>query len=267
MALRTAFTPVPARGRTQKGSQSDGTKISHKVKPDSCANCQKGPEIVHVALIFQGANDRRLLALTIDDGPSSGSEDPAGGTGALLDVLENLATPATLFLIGERVAAHPGMAARAVAAGHEVGNHLWRDQWSLWLDEDAFFAQLEATAAAIQADLRNAGQSPTPLRWFRPSGGWPTPRMLRRAESRGYRTVLGSIWPCDGVPLPLLPSQTRLAWQKMAVERFAHPGGIVVLHDTPAANPLTRATLKAVVPKLREEGYAFVTLSGLLGTG
>ena len=218
-----------------------------------------------MALIFQGPSDRRLLALTIDDGPCSGGEDPAGGTGALLDVLGELAIPATLFLIGERVAAHRGMAARAVAAGHELGNHLWRDQWSLWQSKDAFIAQLEATAAAIQADLRNAGQSPAPLRWFRPGGGWPTPRMLRWAESRGYRTVLGTIWPGDGLPIPLLSSEARLALQEKFVERCAHPGGIIVLHDTPAANPLTRATLKAAVPKLREEGYSFVTLSGMLG--
>jgi peptidoglycan/xylan/chitin deacetylase (PgdA/CDA1 family) len=218
-----------------------------------------------MALIFKGSSDCRLLALTIDDGPCPGSEDPGGGTLALLDVLQGLAIPATLFLIGERVAAHPGVAARAVAAGHELGNHLWRDQWSLWLSEDAFSAQLGATAAAIQADLRNAGQSPTPLRWFRPGGGWPTPRMLRWAERRGYRTVLGSIWPCDGLPIPLLPSEARLALQETFVERYAHPGGIIVLHDTPAANPLTRATLQAVVPKLREEGYSFVTLSALLG--
>jgi peptidoglycan/xylan/chitin deacetylase (PgdA/CDA1 family) len=51
------------------------------------------------------------------------------------------------------------------------------------------------------------------------------------------------------------------------VERFAHPGGIVVLHDTTQANPATRRTLQAVVPELQQKGFSFVTLTTLLGPG
>jgi peptidoglycan/xylan/chitin deacetylase (PgdA/CDA1 family) len=215
-------------------------------------------------LIFKGSSEQRVLALTLDDVPSSGAEQPGEGTMALLDLLGELQIPATLFCIGERVKAHPGMAARAVAEGHELGNHMWRDQWSVLLSEQAFVDQLEDTAAAIQADVRQAGLPATPLRWFRPSGGWPTPQMLRWVESRGYRTVLGSIWPFDGLSIPLISAEQRLELQQAFVTRFAHPGGIIVLHDTLEANPLTRQTLREVVPRLREEGYRFETLSGLL---
>jgi peptidoglycan/xylan/chitin deacetylase (PgdA/CDA1 family) len=216
-------------------------------------------------LIFKGSSQRRVLALTIDDAPSSGREDPTGGTAALLDLLGELKIPATFFCIGERVRAHRGMAARAVAEGHELGNHMWRDQWSVLLSEDAFHQQLELTEEVIQADLRQAGQPATPLKWFRPSGGWPTPQMVGWAQNRGYRTVLGSIWPFDGLKVPLLSAEKRLELQEAFVERFAHPGGILVMHDTPEANPLTRETLRTVVPRLKEEGYGFVTLSALLG--
>lgn len=216
-------------------------------------------------LIFRGSDARRLLALSIDDGPSSGREEPGEGTAALLDLLAGLGIPATLFCIGERLRAHPGMAARAVAEGHELGNHMWRDQWSLFLGEQDFRRQLQLSAKAIQADLRKAGQDPVPLRWFRPGGGWPTPRMLRWAESCGYRTVLGSIWPFDGLPIPLLPAKDRLALQQRFVLRFAHPGGILVLHDTTQARSLTCATLRTVAPRLQAQGYRFVTLSQLLG--
>jgi peptidoglycan/xylan/chitin deacetylase (PgdA/CDA1 family) len=180
---------------------------------------------------------------------------------ALLDLLEELAIPATLFAIGERVRRHPGMAARAAAGGHELGNHMDRDQWSILLGREAFLRQLDATTAAISADLAAAGQTAR-LRWFRPGGGWFHPPMLRWVHSRGYRTALGSIWPLDG--LGLAPPEPAQRW---FIQRIAHPGGILVLHDTEAANPATRRTLQAVVPALQRRGFSFVTLSTLLGAG
>ena len=180
---------------------------------------------------------------------------------ALLDLLGELAIPATFFCIGERVRDHPGMAARAVAAGHELGNHMEGDQWSITLGQEDFLQQLEATALAIKNDLAAANQS-APLRWFRPSGGWFHPPMVEWARSRGYRTVLGSIWPLDG--LGIAPPEPAQRW---IVERFAHPGGIVVVHDTTQANPATRRTLQAVVPELQQKGFSFVTLTTLLGPG
>jgi len=212
-------------------------------------------------VIFKGPSDRKVHALTIDDFPSSGIEASGSGTMALLDLLDELAIPATFFAIGERVCEHPGMAARAVAAGHELGNHMWRDQWSFSLPQEAFLKQLDDTAAAIKQDLAAAGLT-APLRWFRPSGGWPHPPMLAWARSRGFQTVLGSIWPLDG--LGIAPPEPAQCW---FVEQFAHPGGIVILHDSKAANAATRRTLMQEVPVLQRSGFSFVTLSTLLGQG
>jgi peptidoglycan/xylan/chitin deacetylase (PgdA/CDA1 family) len=202
-----------------------------------------------------------LGIVAADDFPSSGTDQPGTGSMALLDLLGELAIPATFFCIGERVRDHPGMAARAVAGGHELGNHMWSEKWSFPLGREAFLQQLDHTSAAIKGDLAAAGQT-APLRWFRPSGGWFHPSMLAWARSRGYRTVLGSIWPLDG--LGLAPPEPAQRW---IVERFAHPGGIVVLHDTEEANPATRHTLQAVVPELQQRGFSFVTLSMLLAQG
>lgn len=168
-----------------------------------------------------------MLALTIDDFPSSGIEESGSGTVALLDLLDELAIPASFFAIGERVCEHPGMAARAVAAGHELGNHMWRDQWSFSLPKAAFLRQLDDTSAASS-----------------------------------FQTVLGSIWPLDG--LGMAPPEQAQRW---FVEQFAHPGGIVILHDSKDSNPATRRTLRQDVPDLQQKGFSFVTLSALLGQG
>ena len=74
--------------------------------------------------------------------------------------------------------------------------------------------------------------------------------------------MLGSLWPLDG--LGVAPPQRLQHW---FLERLAHPGGIVVLHDTEAANPATRQTLQVVVPVLQQKGFTFVTLSTLLAPG
>lgn len=211
-------------------------------------------------LIWRGPRDRRLLVLTIDDAPNP----EADGTLALLDLLRELQVPATFFLIGERVEACPGIAAAVAAAGHELGNHLWRDHWSVLLGQRGFVAELDATDKQLQAALRSAGR-PDSLRWFRPAGGWCHPWMWAWAWERGYRGVLGSLWPFDGLECPLISRRRwRQAFQSWWIRRFVHPGAILVLHDTPAANAATQATLRAVVPQLRQRGYRFVGLSELL---
>jgi peptidoglycan/xylan/chitin deacetylase (PgdA/CDA1 family) len=216
-------------------------------------------------LVFKGSGDSRLLALTIDDFPSSGLGDTDTGSSALLDLLKDLKIPATFFCIGTNVSDHPGMVTRAVNEGHELGNHMARDQWSVLLTKEQFIDQLQFTAIKIMHELEGSSLTAiTPLKWFRPSGGWPTPQMLVWAETLGYRTVLGSIWPFDGLSIPLLSKKVRTKLQEEFIERFAHPGGIIVMHDTDQFNPLTRETLKVVVPQLKAEGYTFVRLSELL---
>ncbi|MFY9822567.1 MAG: polysaccharide deacetylase family protein [Thermoanaerobaculia bacterium] len=60
---------------------------------------------------------RREVALTFDDGP-----DP-DVTPRVLDLLDRHGARATFFCIGERVRAHPGIAAEIVRRGHRVENH------------------------------------------------------------------------------------------------------------------------------------------------
>lgn len=214
-------------------------------------------------LIFKGPSDSRLLALTIDDFPSSGLDETDTGSMALLDLLGELQIPATFFCIGKNVSDHPGLVARAVNEGHELGNHMARDQWSVLLNKEQFFDQAQYTSIEIMKDLEKSRIPSLTLKWIRPSGGWPTPRMLDWAATLGYRTVLGSIWPFDGLSLPL-PDEKRIALQQEFIERFVHPGGIIVMHDTDKFNPLTRETLRVVVPQLKTKGYTFVRLSQLL---
>ena len=57
--------------------------------------------------------------MTFDDGPSPGN------TTRLLDILKQRNIKVTFFMIGPNVVAHPEIARRALAEGHEIGNHSW----------------------------------------------------------------------------------------------------------------------------------------------
>jgi peptidoglycan/xylan/chitin deacetylase (PgdA/CDA1 family) len=57
--------------------------------------------------------------MTFDDGPS------VGNTARLLDILKQRNIKVTFFMIGPNVVAHPEIARRVLAEGHEIGNHSW----------------------------------------------------------------------------------------------------------------------------------------------
>jgi peptidoglycan/xylan/chitin deacetylase (PgdA/CDA1 family) len=204
------------------------------------------PLLPQVLFRAPGAGSR--LALTIDDGPSPGSDQ-------LLELLRELQVPATLFLIGDHLERGPaGFVQRALAGGHQIGNHMQVDGVSSQLDPASFAAQLLATERALQQAAAPREQR---LHWFRPGGGWFHRRMLRQLNAAGYRLALASLFPLDTHHPP--------GW---FLRRFlllhAHPGGVIVLHDRPDTLQATLATLQRVVPLLQRRGYRFVTLDGLV---
>lgn len=201
-------------------------------------------------VVFCGGGKQRRLALTIDDGPSG------IGSQALLELLRELAVPATFFLIGSHLTRDPHFPRRALEQGHAIGNHLWCDARSAGLDQTEFLRQLGATAAAVE---RAAAPQTLHWRWCRPGQGWFHAAMRGWLAERGYRLVLGSIFPWD-------TNQPPLWFVRAFVQLNAHPGGILVLHDTPKLSARTQASLRWIVPALRRRGYSFVPLAELLET-
>ena len=207
-------------------------------------------------VIFCSDGQRRELALTIDDGPSpETSGQRPGGSLALLALLRELQVPATLFVIsGHLDGGDPAYLRQALADGHAIGHHMHEDGVTARLGPARFRKAFDQAADDLQ---RAAAPHSLLLRWFRPGGGWIRPSMLRSIRERGYRLVLGSIFPWDTCRPPL-------GWMRWFVLQNAHPGAILVLHDRPDTSPATLALLRQMVPELRQRGYRFVTLEQLL---
>jgi peptidoglycan/xylan/chitin deacetylase (PgdA/CDA1 family) len=184
-----------------------------------------------------------VLALTVDDGPD------AGTTPAILAELHRQDARATFFLIAERVQRQESLVQQIVADGHELGNHFTRDRASIRLRADEF-----------EQDLQQAHQILArfgPVHWARPGSGWYSSTMIATMQRQGYRCALGSVYPYDAI----IPSSAFATWY---ILRNARPGSILIVHDGGARGRRTVRVLQAVLPTLRQRGYAVVSLSELV---
>jgi len=192
------------------------------------------------------------VALTFDDGPHPQY------TPRVLEILEAKDVPATFFVIGENVRAHPDLLARIDEAGHLVGNHSDHHGWGFHFTPRA---GLRRELVACNAAIANAiGKEPT---LFRAPQGFKTPALGDALRDLG---LLAIGWQVRGLDAMGRDSAT-------IVERIASrvkAGGVVQMHDGAAQLALKsrEATLDAlpeVIDRIRAAGLEFVRLDALLG--
>ncbi|MEY9862428.1 peptidoglycan/xylan/chitin deacetylase (PgdA/CDA1 family) [Catenulispora sp. GAS73] len=180
----------------------------------------------------------KCIALTFDDGPGP-------DTGRLLDLLKAQNVPATFFVLGDQAVKYPTVVNREYAEGNEVGNHTWdhKDLSTL-------------PAAAVQEEINRAADAIT-------ATGIPRPTLVRPpygAVNDTVRTVAGFpfiMWRVDPEDWKY-PDPTRVADQ---IVGHAKPGRIVLSHDT---HKTTVDAMPAVIQRLKQQGYTFVTVSTLM---
>lgn len=187
--------------------------------------------------------DGPYIAMTFDDGPN------AVLTPRLLDILKQRNIKVTFFVLGQLVQEHPEIVARAVAEGHEVGNHSWDHKALNKLAEGGLQHELADTSDVI---TRSTGRKVTLMR---PPYGATNPRLNRAIEKEyGMKVILWSVDPLDWKrPGPQVVEQRILAGTK--------PGSIILSHDI---HPGTIEAMPATLDALLAKGYKFVTVSELL---
>ncbi len=182
------------------------------------------------------------LALTFDDGPDAWS------TPRFLDRLAELDVRATFFCLGQMAQRHPGLAARALAEGHEIAVHSWDHRNHLrHLPGRQTTDQLARTTDLLEAQT---GVRP---RYWRPPYGALTTAGLAAAGSLGLQTVLWTAWGRD--------------WRREATAGTVLAdacsgvldGGTLLLHDSdctsePGSWRATLAALPALLDHCRALG-------------
>lgn len=194
-------------------------------------------------VLFYVETGEKVVALTIDDAPDSTL------TPAILDLLERHGIKATFFVLGSHVPGNEELIARMKAAGHELGNHMVRDEASILLSHEEFARNL----ISVEEKIGPLG----PHKWCRPGSGWFSPDMVETAHKLGYRCCLGSIYPFDNKLRR--PGMIR----KMVLARI-FPGAIIVLHEGQRNREYIVPLLDELIPALQARGYRFLTLSEIV---
>jgi peptidoglycan-N-acetylglucosamine deacetylase len=181
--------------------------------------------------------------MTFDDGPS------ATLTPKLLDLLATHHIKATFFVIGENVAEHPEIVARAAREGHEIANHSWSHPNLGKMSDDSVRRQLQQTDDAI----KNAtGKRPTLMR---PPYGSITAREKRWIHDEfAYDIILWDVDPYDW-------KRPGPAVVRARILKETRPGSIVLSHDI---HPGTIEAMPSTFDELEAKGFKFVTVSELI---
>jgi peptidoglycan/xylan/chitin deacetylase (PgdA/CDA1 family) len=182
----------------------------------------------------------RVIALTIDDGPS-----PVY-TPQILRLLHKYGVTATFSMIGVHVAAQPSLAREVADAGHTIVNHTWAH---------ANLAMLAAAAVRDQMNrandvIRNATGRP-PGMFRAPYGAW-SPVVLRQCAQMQLTPLAWSVDPRDWAR----PGVANIVTNIM---RSTRPGSIILEHDGGGDRSETVAALKIVLPQLLAAGFRFRT--------
>jgi len=198
--------------------------------------------------VYRGSGTRKSIALTFDDGPSE-------STPRLLDFLEKESVPATFFQCGMNVERLPHIAGIVAAAGHEIGNHSYSHPKLPFKSREFIDREFSDTQCIIEGET-----GVTPLLLRAPYGF----RWIGLREVQERLLLLGVMWTVIGF-------DWRWPAERVTDYVLHHrsPGGIVCLHDGRGVNVRpeignTLAAVREIVPRLKDEGYRFETVSALL---
>ena len=185
----------------------------------------------------------KYIAITFDDGPHPQN------TPRLLDMPRARNIKATFYVVGRNVDLYPQVVRRAVAEGHEIGNHSYSHRLFSKMGDSEIRDELNRTRDAI---ARAAGVQP---RTLRPPYGGLLQRQREWVNAEfGYPTILWSVDPLDWQRPGTSAVCSRILTKTTA-------GSIILAHDLHAQ---TVSAMPATLDGLLQRGFKFVTVSQLL---
>ena len=190
--------------------------------------------------------NKKIIALTFDDGPST---DETNGTSDLLDLLEQYDSKATFFCLGNRLNDESApLLKRMVELGCEIGNHSY---------DHAQLTKLDAKGVRDEIDTTN--------------------ELIKKYSGRDCRIIRPPYGAADNDIVPANVSQPFIMWDMdtldwktkntasviSLVEKYKEQdwdGAVILMHDI---HSTTIEACKTIIPELVNDGYQLVTVSEL----
>lgn len=195
--------------------------------------------------VRNGSRDKKLIALTFDDGPHPKE------TNQVLDILKKYDVKATFFIAGKHANWYTEPLIRANKEGHEIGNHTFSHPDISNLSS----SQIEEEILKCEEELiKHTDKKPTLFR--PPFGSYNEKSLSEIAKKLGYKIIL---WTTVDAKDWKNPPASQIS---DTIVNNVKNGDIVLLHDYATDN--TVEALDLLIPKMIEKGFKFVTVSELI---
>lgn len=242
--LPSIYNPPPNLLKPPKPKTPDSPAATPTPKPPQQPLVFAPPAQFRNQIVYKASiTDSKVIALTFDDGPTA-------ETLKILKILQKHNAIATFFCLGGNLRENPEIAKQVVKAGNAIGNHTWHHFYHNVTEKTAS-DEIDNTGVHI---YRSTGAKSL---LFRPPGGRLNNGFADYAKKKNYVVVMWSIDPKDF-------SQPPAAAIARTVLSQATSGAIVLLHDGGGDRQQTVEAVSVIIPKLKQQGYRFVTVPQLL---
>lgn len=242
-ATAAASNTVAAATETQVPVVETPASPQPAQPPDTAAPAQ---------IIYRGNTFRRTVALTFDAGSDTGY------TAEILRVLRAEGVAASFSITGLWAERNPELVVAITADGHRLINHSYDHSSFTGFSTNSPPKTIEERALQLsrtETTLYRLTQRSTHP-YFRPPYGDLDETIARDVGAAGYDTIV--MWSVD-----------TLGWNRATADEIvqrslerAEPGAIYVMHV--GSQSQDAAALPRIIAGLRQQGYAFGTIDGVL---
>ncbi|MCX7905376.1 MAG: polysaccharide deacetylase family protein [Elusimicrobiales bacterium] len=199
-------------------------------------------KILLITYIFLFSDDKKYVYLTVDDGPSS-------ITNQICDLLSKYNAKATFFVLGENVKRYPDMLKRIYLDGHLVASHTYSHINFCKLkneNKQLLVSEIKKTEVEI---FKIINYKPSYLRY--PYGCY-SKKVINIAKELGYKVVnwdFGYDWHSY--------NEERIISEYL--KNLKHKN-IILVHDSPKRNKMVLRVIEEILKEGKRKNLNFIRL-------
>lgn len=237
-----------------QGNGQDGEKVTRTGSESGITTEVTTKEAVDETVQCYNVDSKgdKVVALTFDDGPWDKQ------TSEILDILKENDAKATFFTVGQVISGREDVVKRAFDEGHEISTHTY----------DHAEGSGQGVSLIKMSDQERKDEVTKGYEAIKKATGQDASTVFRSPGGNFDDSVATSL---DGIITSEIGWNIDTTdWQKPGADVIAQRiagatgGNIILMHDGGGDRSQTIAGLRQALPKLKEEGYTFVTVQELL---